>query len=389
MGEQRGCPHKDISKSHVKDYYSRTIHCIGCNKNVLVQRRECLICGRTFTIQPEGLAPYQRFSGEVYRIATALKHPLAATLRSGLYLFREILRVAVNSHATIWNWMKTAGERAKAFLATGCKGKGSGIVCVDEIYTKAEGLRTYILVCSTAEGKLQDMQAVEEKDIETIKRFVQKQWMRGAKILVSDGNPVYIKITDELEMKHQLCIFHIDEDIAKIASDFNKALEKKAAIVAKNKDKRPCSEINRELEEITKKQKDIKWMRRQINALLNAETIWDVYEQMEIVIENSAQFPMFNGFYELLAKHPERIFLHLFEGNPKTNNMAEQIGRFFKPFYKRMKTFHAYGKEQQHLDLFMMWFNNHEYMQGKNKGSSPNELCGQKREEWMDLVSVY
>lgn len=387
MTKPRGCPHKIISASTVKGYYARTIHCIGHDETIRMQRRKCRICGRTFSVQPEGLSPYQRFEHTIYRIAASLKHPLQTTLRSGLYLLFESLKIPVKSHVTLWNWIKEAGKMVKRFILGEHQETGSEAVCVDEIYTKTEGLRTYVLVCAIPGGKIQDIESSEDKALGTLKVFVKKQYERGARILVSDGNKSYMTIADELGMKHQLCTFHIDMDMARLVNDIIRSLEKEAQKIAKEKGRRPYKEVGHELEMIMQKQDDWRWIKREMRRLLNSECIWDVYEQLNVILENKNQFPQLRNLYDLFTVNFDRVFLYLFEDCPKTNNAAEQVGRFFKPFYRQMKTFHAYGKEQKHLDMFKTWFDNHVYGQGKNKGMSPNELCGHSKEDWLELVS--
>lgn len=182
-------------------------------KKIYLRRYLCKTCGKKFTTSPDSVIKPK------YRYANVFMDKLKLFIETG---YRSLRKAAADfqtffgvlpSFTSIRNWQTTdLGNRIENIETD-----YSGYYCYDEQWIKLNGRRSYRL---TLYDYILNIPIAEEitpnKEYDTIKEFIrvttENKYFYS---LTTDGLPEYKTITDELNVIHQKCIFHLLKMIKK------------------------------------------------------------------------------------------------------------------------------------------------------------------------------
>ena len=168
-------------------------------KTVRVYRYKCTECGRTFRHYPEGITNAQQ-SERMKKLAVVC-WSLGLSYRS-VALILSAFGVNV-SHMSGWRDVQEEGKRIRRRL----KWKPARVVGVDGAWENGTGL---MIAVDLGDGEPLSIAEIDEKDKEEV-----EAWLKGLVqrhqigLVVSDDLATYKEITDELEIGHQVCQFHV------------------------------------------------------------------------------------------------------------------------------------------------------------------------------------
>jgi transposase-like protein len=201
------CPHCS-SKNITKQEYRKRNLIIENQKpiKVYLRRYKCKSCNKKFTTSLDSIIE----SG--YRYPTILKDKLSELFQTGYRSLRNASEDLLNfsgikiSYQTIHNWQQITTKNQIQNIETNY----SGYYCYDEQYVKIKGLWMYRLTLFDHILNIPVSEKIaSDKGYNTIKQFIQESIKNKPLIAITtDHVPEYKNIMDELNVKHQLCIFH-------------------------------------------------------------------------------------------------------------------------------------------------------------------------------------
>lgn len=168
-------------------------------RNVSVRRYKCTSCRKTFRHYPEGVTNAQQ-SERLMKLCVIM-WSLGLSHRS-VVLILSAFGVSL-SHMSGWRDLQAEGEQIRRRL----KWKPARVVGVDGAWMKGTGI---MVAVDLGDGKLLSIAEIDEKE----KKEVEK-WLKGLKqkhqigVIVTDDLASYKEISDELEIGHQVCQFHV------------------------------------------------------------------------------------------------------------------------------------------------------------------------------------
>jgi transposase-like protein len=147
-----------------------------------------------------------------YRYQTILRDKLIELFQTGYRSLRNASEDLSNffginiSHQTIHNWQQTTTKNQIQTIETDY----SGYYCYDEQYVKINGVWMYRLTLFDHIFNIPLSEKIApDKEYATIKQFIQESITnKPLMAITTDHVPEYKNIMDELNVKHQLCIFH-------------------------------------------------------------------------------------------------------------------------------------------------------------------------------------
>ena len=174
---------------------------------VHLRRYKCKSCNIKFTTSLDSIIK------PGYRYPTILKDKLIELFQTGYRSLRNVSEDFLNflgikiSYQTIHNWLQTTTENQIQNIKTNY----SGYYCYDEQHVKIKGVWNYRL---TLFDHILNIPVNEKitpnKKYNTIKQFIiESTTNKPLKAITTDHVPAYKNIMDELNVKHQLCIFHL------------------------------------------------------------------------------------------------------------------------------------------------------------------------------------
>jgi transposase-like protein/DNA-directed RNA polymerase subunit RPC12/RpoP len=201
------CPYCDSKKIIKQEYRDRNL--ILENQKpvkVYLRRYKCKSCKKKFITSLDSIIE----SG--YRYPTTFKDKLSELFQTGYRSLRNASEDLLNffgikiSYQTIHNWQQIITKNQIQNIETSY----SGYYCYDEQYVKINGVWMYRL---TLFDHILNIPVSEEiapdKKYNTIKQFILESTNNKPLIAITtDHVPEYKNIMDELNVKHQLCIFH-------------------------------------------------------------------------------------------------------------------------------------------------------------------------------------
>lgn len=208
------CPNCDSYKVNKQEFRERNpiLGEFG-PRTIYLRRYLCKTCGKKFTTSLDSvIKPRHRYANVFTDKIKLLIETGYRSLRKAAADFGTFFGVSP-SFTSIRNWQtKDLGNRIE-----NVKTDYSGYYCYDEQWIKLNGQRHYRL---TLYDYILNIPVAEEitldKEYKTIKKFIQVT--TGNKefySLTTDGLSEYKKITEELDVIHQLCIFHLLKMIKK------------------------------------------------------------------------------------------------------------------------------------------------------------------------------
>ena len=228
------CPHCG-KRGKRKQRLARQVRSIAYGKIVYLDisyaeyRAQCDCC-KTFRSTPPGVDPGCHYDNRVrqavldrliadgmsvQKLLAALKRDFLLDLSEGYVydcLHREVARLEMAEYR---RWV------LEHF---------SGTLCVDELHL---GRYTLLLATDALEDFPVAFALVDANDQDHMRRFLKnlKSWGLTPEVVVTDGSPLYPAILTEVwpDARHQLCIFHVMQDITRHVLDAVKRMRREMA----------------------------------------------------------------------------------------------------------------------------------------------------------------
>ena len=164
-----------------------------------VFRYRCNQCKRTFRHYPEGITQAQQ-SERLKRLAV-ICWSLGLSHR-GVEMILSAFEVAL-SRMSSWRDVQAEGEAIRRRV----KSKPAQVVGVDGAWLNGRGI---MVAVDLGDGELLAIGEISEKDKKEVKRWL-KMLKQRHKIsaIVTDDLATYKELTDDLELTHQICQFHV------------------------------------------------------------------------------------------------------------------------------------------------------------------------------------
>jgi transposase-like protein len=201
------CPHCNSKKINKQEYREKHLN-IGEKKPVLVYLRRylCKSCKKKFTTSLNSIIK------PGYRFPSIFMDKLIDLIKTGYRSLRNAAEDLLNffgvkiSYQTIHNWLQITTKNQITNVETNY----SGYYCYDEQYVKINGVWMYRLTLYDHILNIPVNEKItSDKGYTTIKQFIQESTENKPLIAITtDLVPEYKNIMDELNVKHQLCIFH-------------------------------------------------------------------------------------------------------------------------------------------------------------------------------------
>lgn len=202
------CP-KCNSKKVIKQEYQERNPILGefGPQKIYLRKYKCKSCDKKFVTSPDSIIkPHHRYAN-IY--TDKLEKLIQTGYRSLRKLGEDFQTFFGNtpSHQSIKNWQTTETENR----ITNQTEAYSGYYSYDEQYLRINGERNYRLTLYDTKLNIPLAEEIVPKRTPTaIKNFIQKSTKNKPLIAVTtDHFREYKKIMDELNVKHQLCIFHL------------------------------------------------------------------------------------------------------------------------------------------------------------------------------------
>jgi transposase-like protein len=202
------CPHCQSKKINKQEYSKRQL--ILPNQNpitVYLRRYLCKSCNKKFTTSLKSIIK------PGYRYPSMFKEKFIELFKTGYRSLRNSSEDLSNffevkiSYQTIHNWVQTTTKNHISNI----QADYSGYYCYDEQYVKIKGVWMYRLTLFDHILNIPVNEKITpDKGYATILQFIQESILnKPLKAITTDHVPEYKNIMDELNVKHQLCIFHL------------------------------------------------------------------------------------------------------------------------------------------------------------------------------------
>jgi len=201
------CPYCNSYKVIKQEYSERKLIISNQNPIVVYLRRYlCKSCGKKFTTSLNSIIK------PGYRYPTMFRDRLIELFQTGYRSLRNASEDLSNffgvkiSYQTIFNWLQTTSKNQIKNIET----IYSGYYCYDEQYVKINGIWMYRLTLYDHILNIPLSEKITpDKEYTTIIQFIKESTKnKPLKAITTDHVPEYKNIMDELNVKHQLCIFH-------------------------------------------------------------------------------------------------------------------------------------------------------------------------------------
>lgn len=178
----------------VKDHLHRT---------VWVYRYRCCHCQRTFRHYPDGVDGADQTRR--LRVLVALMWVLGLSLRNTCTVLGAF-KVSL-SHMTIWRDLQEQADLQRQRRHW----RSTRVLGVDGAYVRYRGkTQPVLVVVDLGRGEPVEIGYVDEQDPRAVLRFLRPIVQRlGATVVVSDDLHSFRVATDQLEVEHQVCQFHL------------------------------------------------------------------------------------------------------------------------------------------------------------------------------------
>lgn len=224
------CPACDSRKVIKQEYYPRKLKLAELGvQTFYVRRYLCKYCNKKFTTSLDAIVKKGHQHAKIYQ-----KH-IQESYKTGYCSFRHLKKIFQSiygnspSHQTIYNWMQDTHSKSTSSDAS----KYSGYYCYDEQYLRLDKQRFYRLsLIDSVFNKPVIEEIVDNLQYKTVKSFIEKATSdKPIHVISTDHRQKYKRIMDELEINHQLCIFHLYKQVGndvykKLKSKFIKDCDK-------------------------------------------------------------------------------------------------------------------------------------------------------------------
>ncbi len=177
-------------------------------QHVEVHRYQCLKCGRTFRVYPEGVSGAQ-ISGRVKGLAVMLY--LLGLSYGAVCLALEAIGVSM-SKTLVYETVQEAARRIPD-LKRECVFEGMHTPALGADLTSVKCKGKWLPLGITVDpitGLALSIDALSAEDTQTLKEWIEPIAQRvGAQVLVSDDADGFKTIADEIGVQHQVCKSHV------------------------------------------------------------------------------------------------------------------------------------------------------------------------------------
>lgn len=202
------CPVCGSNKINKQEYYTRKLKLAEFGSQIIhVRRYYCKKCSKRFT------TPLDPIVKKGHQYARTYEQYIEDSYETGYCSFRHLQKIFSSlydcspSHQTIYNWIRKSNKEVTSEATK----EYSGYYCYDEQYLKLNGRRFYrlSLIDSIFNKPVEEM-IVTNLEYDTVKDFIEKATSNRLIYAISTDHRIkYKSIMDKLEIKHQLCIFHL------------------------------------------------------------------------------------------------------------------------------------------------------------------------------------
>jgi transposase-like protein len=188
-------------------------------------RHECLRCGRTFRIYPQGVSKAQQ--SDRLKAISVLLYVLGLSY-GAVADFLEAFGVSI-CKTTVYNNVQESGfasrSRQSALVASGGR---RAVIGADGTYVKVKGEKVGIqVVVDDQSGELLGLDIIVSENSEEVRQAVEQVAEQvEAEVLVSDDLDVYKGVADEVGLDHQICRSHVKRNVDALAQSLTEQLKK-------------------------------------------------------------------------------------------------------------------------------------------------------------------
>ena len=221
------CPYEDCDGRYFKAYGQkgedkkiRDVH----HQEVKSYRRQCMKCGRTFRVYPQGVSGAQQSDG--LKAMSVLLYVLGLSY-GGVADFLTAIGATI-SKTTAYNNVQEAGEQSRKRQAREVEHGGKrAAVGADGTYVKVKGEKVGIEVLIDDEsGELLGLEIITSENADELLEIVRGVAEKvDAEVLISDDLNAYKNVADDLGLDHQTCRSHINRNTEETADSILKQLD--------------------------------------------------------------------------------------------------------------------------------------------------------------------
>lgn len=188
-------------------------------------RHECLRCGRTFRVYPQGVSSAEQ--SDRLKAISVLLYVLGLSY-GAVADFLEAFGISI-CKTTVYNNVQEAGfasrSRQSASVASGGK---RPVISSDGTYVKVKGEKVGIqVVVDDQSGDLLGLDIIVSENSEEVRQVVERVVEQvEAEVLVSDDLDVYKNVADEVGLDHQICRSHVKRNVDELAESMIEQLKR-------------------------------------------------------------------------------------------------------------------------------------------------------------------
>ena len=189
-------------------------------------RRECVRCGRTFRVYPQGVGRAEQ--SDRLKAMSALLYVLGLSY-GAVVDFLSAFGIAI-CKTTVYNNVQEAGIASRSRQSASVASGGRRLVIgSDGTYVKVKGEKVGVqVVVDDQSGALLGLEIIVSENSEEVRQVVEKAAKQvEATVLVSDDLDVYKGVADELGLDHQICRSHVKRNVDALAEQMVEQLKKK------------------------------------------------------------------------------------------------------------------------------------------------------------------
>lgn len=193
---------------------------------VVSYRHECVRCGRTFRVYPQGVSQGAQQSDRL-RMMTVLLYVLGLS-----YGAVEDYTVGMGcglSKTTVYNNVQAAGVAARRKLQSKVASGGErAVIGADGTYVKVRGETVNLeVVVDDSTGELLGLDIISSEKYEEIFAVIHTVIEEvEPDVLVSDDHGAYNGVVDEEGLDHQICRSHVKRNTDQLSDSIDKHLER-------------------------------------------------------------------------------------------------------------------------------------------------------------------
>ena len=183
-------------------------------RNVKVYRYRCARCERTFRHYPDGVS--RAMQSECLEKLAVIIWSLGLSYRS-IALLLSVFGVVL-SRMSAWRDVQQAGERLRKQVGW----KRARIAGIDGAWLNGTGI---MVAVDLGDGQPLAIGQIDEKDSQAVNRWLKHlKQKHGIGAIVTDDLKLYRGLSEQLELGHQVCQFHVRRWVGKACWELSKEL---------------------------------------------------------------------------------------------------------------------------------------------------------------------